>query len=72
MISSTHKCHAVTQQIMSCFALGLDLPEGFFREVTAQKAPSDLSALLFVFSLDMVDMHCSPWALSDLNLCCFL
>lgn len=45
MISFMHKCHAVTEQIMSCFALGLHLPEGFFKEVTAHKALSDLSAL---------------------------
>ncbi|DBB14242.1 TPA: hypothetical protein ACH3X3_001190 [Trebouxia sp. C0006] len=32
MISFMHKCHAVTEQIMSCFALGLHLPEGFFKE----------------------------------------
>ena len=43
MISFMHKCHAVTEQIMSCFALGLDLQEGFFKEVTAHKALSDLS-----------------------------
>ena len=28
-----HKCHAVTEQIMSCFATGLGLNEDFFNEV---------------------------------------
>lgn len=68
MISFMHKCHAVTEQIMSCFALGLDLQEGFFKEVSAQKALSDpfQTFQLFVCSLKMIDMHCSLWSLNNL------
>ena len=33
MVNFMHKCHAVTEHIMSCFALGLGLDESFFREV---------------------------------------
>lgn len=40
MISFMLKCHAVTEQIMSCFALGLGLQESVFKEVSAQKALS--------------------------------
>ena len=30
-----HKCHEVTEKIMSCFALGLGLEEDFFKEVSS-------------------------------------
>lgn len=34
MVSFMRKCHEVTEVIMSCFALGLGLPDNFFKEVT--------------------------------------
>ena len=33
MVAFMHKCHAVTEQIMSCFAVGLGLEQDFFKEV---------------------------------------
>lgn len=34
MLAFMHKCHAVTEQIMSCFAVGLGLTEDYFKEVS--------------------------------------
>lgn len=34
MIAFMHKCHAVTEQLMSCFAVGLGLDTDFFQEVS--------------------------------------
>lgn len=33
MVGFMKKCNQVTEMIMSCFAVGLGLPEGFFKEV---------------------------------------
>ncbi len=33
MVSFMRKCHAVTERIMSCFAVGLGLEQDFFKEV---------------------------------------
>ena len=33
MVAFMRKCHAVTEQIMSCFAVGLGLEQDFFKEV---------------------------------------
>lgn len=33
MLAFMHKCHAVTELIMSCFAVGLGLNEDYFKEV---------------------------------------
>jgi len=35
MVAFMRKCHAVTEQIMSCFAVGLGLEQDFFKEVRA-------------------------------------
>lgn len=34
MVAFMHKCHAVTERIMSCFAAGLGLSEDYFKEVS--------------------------------------
>ena len=33
MVGFMKKCNQVTEMIMSCFAVGLGLPKGFFKEV---------------------------------------
>lgn len=43
MVAFMHKCHAVTEQIMSCFALGLGLKQDFFQEVESMHATTGLN-----------------------------
>lgn len=49
MLMFMHKAAKVTDDIMTCFAIGLGLPENYFKEVTNQ----------------LLDMTCSSWDSGD-------
>ena len=55
MVAFMHKCHAVTEKIMSCFAIGLGLSQDFFKEVRLTSGLHNLWAV-WPFSL-MQHMH---------------
>lgn len=57
MVAFMHKCHSVTTQIMSCFALGLGLPEEFFQEVSLAVSYCRFVAPPTVFLLARLDLR---------------
>lgn len=52
MVGFMKKCHQVTERIMSCFAVGLGLPEAFFKEVRLPLHPVTGNAV--VLALDLI------------------
>ena len=51
MVGFMKKCHQVTERIMSCFAVGLGLPEDFFREVRLPTHPVNDDAVVTAIDL---------------------